>query len=215
MSPRLPLRLSPCCQAFLYYLETAPAGGPAAVSRRSGPGAAAAGPAAAAAQRARAQQECERREAARRAELAAQRQRELAEAEEVLAAFEWGGVARSRVRRIERVQQLDLWSQYQRRLVSGWREKQQIGRCCVRREVRCAWRLGLVSLAFGAKVGCMPSRARVRSPVRNCRDARPLSGCAGSHCKGSGAGAGERAPPVPWSGPGKTGGGQGEGKGRP
>ncbi len=89
-----------------------PKGGPAAVRPR--PGAAAA-----AALRSRAQQERERREAARRAELEAQRKRELAEAEEVLAAFELGGVARSRVQRIERVQQLDLWSQYQRRLVRG------------------------------------------------------------------------------------------------
>lgn len=91
-----------------------PKGGPAAVRPR--PGAAPA-----AARRSRAQQERERREAARRAELEAQRKRQLAEAEEVLAAFERGGVARSRVQRIERVQQLDLWSMYQRRLVRGLR----------------------------------------------------------------------------------------------
>ncbi|KAL4421127.1 hypothetical protein ABPG77_001522 [Micractinium sp. CCAP 211/92] len=105
-------------EALLYYIETMPKGGPAAVRPR--PGAAPA-----AARRSRAQQERERREAARRAELEAQRKRQLAEAEEVLAAFERGGVARSRVQRIERVQQLDLWSQYQRRLA---RIAKEVGR---------------------------------------------------------------------------------------
>ncbi|KAL4439959.1 hypothetical protein ABPG75_002960 [Micractinium tetrahymenae] len=102
-------------EALMYALETMPAGGPAAVARRSSRSAAV-GPAAAAAQHIAAQQERERREAEQRAQLAAQRQREQAEAKEVLAAFERGGVPRGRVARIERVQQLDLWSQYQRRL---------------------------------------------------------------------------------------------------
>ena len=127
-APSIP---APHIQALQHAVECMDGGGPAAVARRSAPGGGRPGPSggaglpgrAAAEAAAAAQHLAEAEAAAAAAALEAarvaaaeeaRRRAEAAEAEAVLAAFEKGGVARARVARVERVQHLPLWSEYQR-----------------------------------------------------------------------------------------------------